>query len=51
MEPKYLIVTGKGRTRKVIASFYSRQAAVMALNVAILDGGLVDARLVTRRTR
>jgi len=43
----YMIVTGKGKNRKILTYFYQRNLAILELNHVILDCGVADAKLVT----
>jgi len=45
----YLIVSGKGKNRKILTYCRIRSSAVQMLNRAILDYGISDARLVTTK--
>jgi hypothetical protein len=43
----YLIVTGKGKLRRILTYCKVRKSAIEMLNRAIFDYGHIDARLVT----
>lgn len=42
----YMIVTGKGKARRILTFTKTRESTVVLLNRAILDRGIMDARLV-----